>query len=126
MKRLALLLVGLLAVSFMVTGCKTTSTKAPPADKAATAEKKVPQDPKLRITTKEVMALFKKEFGDAPLVPETLDKNKSFQLIDVRPAIKYEQGHVPGAISIPKPLLEKNLDKLAKDRQLIFYCGGVT
>ncbi len=127
MKRLALLLVGILATTFLVTGCKTTTPKAPPADKATAApvKKNVPQDPKLRITTTEVMALFAKEFGDAPLVVETLENNKTFQLIDARPAIKYDEGHVPGAISIPKPMLEKNLDKLAKDKMLIFYCGGL-
>jgi len=123
MKRLALLLVGILAATFLVTGCKTTTPKAPPADKAT--KKNVPQDPKLRITTKEVMALMAKEYGDAPLVKETLEKNKTFQLIDARPAVKYEAGHVPGAISIPKPFIEKSLDKLAKDKMLIFYCGGL-
>ncbi|SHJ77312.1 3-mercaptopyruvate sulfurtransferase SseA, contains two rhodanese domains [Malonomonas rubra DSM 5091] len=126
MRRLALFLAGILAVTFLVTGCQTTAKTAPVTDKAAAEVKKnVPQDPKLRITTVEVMDLFAKEFGDSPLVKETLDANKTFQLIDARPAVKYEAGHVPGAISIPKPMLEKNLDKLAKDKMLIFYCGGL-
>ncbi len=126
MKKLTLLLVAILAATFLVTGCQTTAPKAPVTDKAAAPVKKnVPQDPKLRITTQEVMALFAKEFGDAPLVVETLEKNKNFQIIDARPANKYEGGHVPGAISIPKPMLSKNLDKLSKDKTLIFYCGGL-
>jgi len=126
MRRLALFLVGILAATFLVTGCQTTTKTAPATDKAAAPVKKnVPQDPKLRITTKQVMELFAKEFGDAPLVKETLDANKTFQLIDARPAVKYEAGHVPGAISIPKPFIEKSLDKLAKDKMLIFYCGGL-
>ena len=126
MRRLTLLLVGILATAFLVVGCKTTTPTVPPAEKAAAPVKKnVPQDPKLRITTVQVMDLFTKEFGDAPLVLETLEKNKTFQLIDARPAIKYEAGHVPGAVSIPKPLLSQNLDKLAKDKMLIFYCGGL-
>lgn len=126
MKRLALLLVGILAATFLVTGCKTTTPMAPAADKAAAPVKKnVPQDPALRITTQEVMALFAEEFGDAPLVAETLEKNKSFFIVDARPAMKYDEGHVPGAISIPKPMLEKNLAKLPKDKMIIFYCGGL-
>lgn len=126
MRRLTLLLVGILATAFLITGCKTTTPAVPPAEKAAATEKKnVPQDPKLRITTVQVMDLFAKEFGDAPLVVETLEKNKTFLLIDARPAIKFEAGHVPGAISIPKPLLSQNLDKLPKDKMLIFYCGGL-
>jgi len=124
MKRLALLLVGILAATFLMTGCQATSQKT--AAKAGEPVKKnVPQDPKLRITTKEVMALYAKEFGDAPLVAKTLEMNKTFQVIDARPANKFDDGHVPGAISIPKPLLSKNLDKLAKDKMLIFYCGGL-
>ncbi len=126
MKKLAIFLVGIFVATFLITGCKTTTPAAPVAEKAAAAETKVPQDPKLRITTAEVMALFTKEFGDTPLVVETLEKNKTFQLIDARPAVKYEEGHVPGAISIPKPLLSQNLDKLAKDKLLIFYCGGLS
>ena len=126
MRRLAFLLVGILAATFLITGCKTTTPAVPAPEKAAATEKKnVPQDPKLRITTAQVMDLFTKEFGDAPLVAKTLEGNKTFQIIDARPAIKYEEGHVPGAISIPKPLLTKNLDKLAKDKMLIFYCGGL-
>ena len=126
MRRLALLLVGILAATFLVTGCKTTTPAVPPAEKAAAPVKKnVPQDPKLRITTVEVMDLFTKEFGGGPLVKETLEKNQTFQIIDARPAVKYQAGHVPGAISIPKPLLSQNLDKLAKDKMLIFYCGGL-
>ncbi|WP_303721714.1 rhodanese-like domain-containing protein [Malonomonas rubra] len=126
MKRLTLLLIGILAATFLVTGCQTTTSNAPAANKTAAAEtQNVPQDQKLRITTTEVMALFSKEFGEAPLIEATLAKNKTFQLIDARPVNKYDEGHVPGAISIPKPMLEKNLDKLAKDKLIIFYCGGV-
>lgn len=126
MKRLTLFFVAILATTFLVTGCQMTAPKAPAKDNAAAPVKKnVPQDSKLRITTLEVMALFAAEFGDAPLVVKTLTKNKTFQIIDARPANKYEEGHVPGAISIPKPMLSKNLDKLSKDKTLIFYCGGL-
>ncbi len=41
------------------------------------------------------MELFRKEFAGATQVTETLEQNKSFQLIDARPAVKFEEGHVP-------------------------------
>ena len=126
MRKLVLLLLAILTSTFLITGCASTTVKEAAADKAKAPEQKnVPQDPKLRITTQEVMELFSKEFSGATLVTETLDQNKSFQLIDARPAVKFEEGHVPGAINIPKPLLTKNLDQLAKDKLLIFYCGGL-
>lgn len=126
MRRLVLLLLAILTSTFLLTGCASTTMKEATADNAVAPEKKnVPQDQKLRITTQEVMDLFTKEFAGASLVAETLQQNKTFQLIDARPAVKFEEGHVPGAISIPKPLLSQNLDKLAKDKMLIFYCGGL-
>jgi len=124
MKRFTLLFVAILSTTLLVTGCSTTP---PLSAEMATAPIKinVPQDPMLRITTLQVMDLFAKEFGKAPLVAKTLNKNKSFQLVDARPIMKYEGGHVPGAINIPKVLLAMNLDKLAKDKTIIFYCGGL-
>jgi len=52
----------------------------------------------------------------------------NFVLVDSRPASRYLEGHIPGAISIPDPEFEKHVDKLPKDmnKLLIFYCAGVT
>jgi hypothetical protein len=52
----------------------------------------------------------------------------NFVLIDSRPASRYLEGHIPGAILIPDPEFEKHADKLPKDmnKLLIFYCAGVT
>lgn len=50
-------------------------------------------------------------------------------LVDARPKSRYNQAHLPGAISIPVPLLkEKKAAVLPadKDRLLVFYCGGYT
>ena len=114
MKRFALLLVGILATTLLVTGCKTTTPAVPVAEKAAKeAPKNVPQDPKLAITTAQVMA--------ALAGPDAAN----YFLVDARPANKFAEGHVPGAVSIPKPLLAQNLDKLPKDKTIIFYCGGL-
>lgn len=108
-------------------GCATTTAQSPTlAQPTGAHSKAVPQDAALRITTQEVMALFAKEFGDAPLIEETLKKNSSFLLVDTRPAVRFNEGTVPGSISIPTPMLEKNLAKLPRDRTIIFFCGGPT
>lgn len=115
MRKWALLLAGILTATFLVTGCKTTTATIPSPEKAVEAPKKknIPQDPKLVISTLEVMQAL-----SGP------DKEK-YLLVDARPANKFDAGHVPGAISIPKPLLPQNLDKLSKDKTIIFYCGGL-
>jgi hypothetical protein len=50
----------------------------------------------------------------------------NFTLIDSRPGIKYQEGHIPGAISIPFPKMGEMKDKLPpdKNRLLVFYCEG--
>jgi Rhodanese-like domain len=50
----------------------------------------------------------------------------NFTLIDSRPGIKYQEGHIPGAISIPFPKMAEMKDKLPQDknRLLVFYCEG--
>lgn len=51
-----------------------------------------------------------------------------FTLVDSRPAPRYNEGFIPGAINIYDAEFDKNIDKLPKDknRLLIFYCGGIT
>jgi len=63
---------------------------------------------------------------------ESIAGNKSLVVIDSRPTIKYDESHIPGAISIPYSKLVKMGDDGAKllekykDKQLVFYCGGST
>lgn len=45
-------------------------------------------------------------------------------LIDVRPAIEYEHGHIPGAVSIPVDELMARLIELPRDRPIVAYCRG--
>lgn len=71
------------------------------------------------------------EVKTAELAKRLADGSKMV-LIDSRPAVKYDEGHIPGAISIPLAKLVAAGDDGAKllapyqDRQLIFYCGGST
>jgi rhodanese-related sulfurtransferase/DNA-binding transcriptional ArsR family regulator len=45
-------------------------------------------------------------------------------ILDVRPTEEYLSGHLPGAISIPRPELERRLGELPKDREIVAYCRG--
>ena len=45
-------------------------------------------------------------------------------LVDVRPTLEYESGHLQGAISIPMEQLAKRLGTLPRDRRIIVYCRG--
>lgn len=45
-------------------------------------------------------------------------------VLDVRPPEEYAAGHVPGAINIPLNELEKRLDELGQDKEVVAYCRG--
>ena len=58
-----------------------------------------------------------------------LDAHVPLTLVDARPKLRYDQGHLPGAISIPVPKLKEMQEKVLptdKDKLLVFYCGGYT
>jgi rhodanese-related sulfurtransferase len=50
----------------------------------------------------------------------------SFELVDSRPLVRYNEGHIPWAISIPYREFNESAGKLPKekDRLIIFYCGA--
>lgn len=52
----------------------------------------------------------------------------NFTLVDSRPLPRYQDGFIPGAINLPYPAFDKNLDKLPadKNRLVVFYCAGTT
>jgi rhodanese-related sulfurtransferase len=106
---LALMLALAAAVAF---GC---ATSAPPPAPAAAAESAF--DPFHAI----VDAAFVKQHVQVPMAEDVM-------LIDSRPRRpKYEEGHIPMAVSIPDSQFEKLADQLPadKDALLIFYCGGL-
>jgi rhodanese-related sulfurtransferase/predicted transcriptional regulator len=51
-------------------------------------------------------------------------RRRDVVLVDVRPADEFESGHIEGAQSIPLDQLEKHLDELPGDREVIAYCRG--
>jgi rhodanese-related sulfurtransferase len=57
----------------------------------------------------------------------TTPEEGKYALIDSRPEIKYFEGHLPWAQSLPWQEMKDRLDELPADKgtRLIFYCGGV-
>jgi rhodanese-related sulfurtransferase len=51
---------------------------------------------------------------------------EDFTLLDVRERDEQDKGIIPGAVSLPRGILEVNIDKITadKDRKLVLYCGG--
>ncbi|MCA1491813.1 ArsR family transcriptional regulator [Ensifer sp. NBAIM29] len=45
-------------------------------------------------------------------------------VLDVRPEDEFALGHLPGALNIPFGKLERRLDELPADREVIAYCRG--
>jgi len=62
--------------------------------------------------------------------PEELKKmrqsGEDFTLVDVREPEEHAKGTIPGAVNVPRGILEINIDKITtdKDRKLVLYCGG--
>ena len=45
-------------------------------------------------------------------------------VVDVRPPIEYESGHVPSAINIPLSELKRDLKAIPRKKEVIAYCRG--
>ncbi len=50
--------------------------------------------------------------------------DEAVTVIDVRPEVEYEHGHIPTARSVPVEELERQLDELPRDLEVVAYCRG--
>ena len=60
---------------------------------------------------------------------ELYESGTDMVVIDARPASRYAQAHLPNAISVPVPKLNKEKEAVLqanKEQLLVFYCGGPT
>jgi rhodanese-related sulfurtransferase/DNA-binding transcriptional ArsR family regulator len=55
---------------------------------------------------------------------ETMLEANNVLLMDVRPSIEFEFGHITGAISVPMKELIHQLKNISKEREIIAYCRG--
>lgn len=61
-------------------------------------------------------------FTLGPVELKNFIEKGGIKIVDVRLEADYNISHIPGAISIPKADLDKNLDKLSKEDINIIYC----
>lgn len=54
----------------------------------------------------------------------TLLKRKDIYVIDVRPRLEFDSGHIPGAQAVPVEELADRLDDFPRDKRIIAYCRG--
>ena len=45
-------------------------------------------------------------------------------VIDVRPAVEFAAGHIPGTVSLPLNEIEAQLAELPADTEIVAYCRG--
>jgi rhodanese-related sulfurtransferase/DNA-binding transcriptional ArsR family regulator len=51
-------------------------------------------------------------------------RRKDVVVLDVRPHVEYNAGHIPEALSIPLAELESRLGEIPHDREVVAYCRG--
>jgi len=51
-------------------------------------------------------------------------KGGEVTVIDVRPALEYEAGHIAGALSVPLESLDRRMRDLPTNRPIVAYCRG--
>ena len=63
----------------------------------------------------------KMAFTTGPVELERMMKNKEVNIVDVRAAEDYAEGHIPGAVNLPKDQW-RSLKGLRKDKINVLYC----
>jgi len=55
-----------------------------------------------------------------------LESGEKFRLIDVREGEEYARGHLPGAESLCKGIIERDIEEKVPDAEtpIVLYCGG--
>lgn len=54
---------------------------------------------------------------------EKLDAGADIVIVDVRSKEDFDEGHIPGAVSIPWEEIEARYTELPRDKEIITYCG---
>lgn len=75
-----------------------------------------------------MLSSLRKLFAGPPSITvEELDvliAQNAVRVIDVREPSEFRQGHVPGAVNVPKGKLGGQLDKLKKDKPYAVICAS--
>lgn len=76
---------------------------------------------------KQIVDAAKKEIKEIDLAElKRLQKEGKAAVIDVREKEDQQKGMIPGAVGIPRGVLELHIDQVTteKDRPIVLYCGG--
>ncbi|PIE56496.1 MAG: hypothetical protein CSA34_04135 [Desulfobulbus propionicus] len=66
---------------------------------------------------------------DVETMEEVINSGEPLFLVDSRPTSRWDQSHLPGAVSIPVPKIKKKKQAVLptdKSIPIVFYCGGPT
>jgi len=79
------------------------------------------------ISVKQPAKLPPEKIASTEFVAKHVEKGDAF-IVDSRPAPRFYEGAIPGAINIFDAEFDKHIDKLPKDKNklIIFYCQGPT
>jgi len=63
---------------------------------------------------------------DAPLAHDLLESADPPLLVDIRERDEWTEGHIPGAVHVPRGHLESRIEQVVSDRSraLVLYCAG--
>jgi sulfur-carrier protein adenylyltransferase/sulfurtransferase len=79
-------------------------------------------------TVQDLVAEAKAEITEItiPVLQEWLTERRELTIIDVREPQEFQNGSIPGAVNIPRGLLELDIDTVAAnpEQPLLLYCGG--
>lgn len=77
----------------------------------------------LRFDSKSAQEFFTQKLAYiiGPQQLKTLMDEEDITIVDIRSPEKFAEGHIPMAISIPKDEIDKNTEKLSKDRLTVVY-----
>lgn len=80
----------------------------------------------MTITAKGLLASLRGQVEELTPQEVRAKLNNGAKVIDVREAEEYSQGHLPGAVFIPRGFLELRIEDAVPDREqeLVLYCGG--
>lgn len=81
-----------------------------------------------QVTHQQLIARARAEIREtsASDVKQRLEKKDAFTLVDIRERDEFDQGHIPGAIFIPRGFLELRIEEKQPDRDapIVVYCAG--
>lgn len=79
-------------------------------------------------TFQDLVAEAKNEIREISIsdLKNQLMQRQDLVLLDVREPTDYQGAHIPGAINLPRGLLELDIDEMVpnQDQPIVAYCGG--